>query len=555
MHNIVRIATLELKKARKRYSKKSLLVIFIAIFFAMVSSLISLYFGINADAYLYSSASDVLSIRDHRFHHEILDFKNALVKLKNGDLDLFITKGYIIIKGDEKSLSACDEMLKILKTQFEYELYAKYGVSAFPVLIDIKYLKREIATTLSFKQHHEIKQKEKEASKQTEEVVEVHTPSTEEQTPVDTEKKIEEIITEKKTEIPKPKSQEYSIPSKFSPPKLISKIFYGFAFIVPTYFIMQIFSSSLVEDKIARRYDVLISAPIKRYEIILGKLVPYLMLAIVLVCVESLIFSVNAIPFIVPPILFLFFLQSYVALTARSYKEATFLLVAFNMFITAYLFLPAIFSGIPISKVSPITLLLAEMSSEEVAIEDVIFSASQFIIMAVSLLFLSVNMLDIEILYYGSIFDKTFRILSRSLDNCKMVFLASAMSIPFVFIVEFFLIFLFFTLPLDLSISIFLLLIAMVEELAKGMIIASARYNIKASVATALGFFTGEKLLMVASIMKGYQHLFLAQFLILPLILHLITCLTFSIMRGWKGYVSATTLHFIYNYSMVVMLT
>jgi len=162
MRSILKIAILELKKAGKRYTKKSLPVVIVATSFAILSSLITLYIGINADTYLYSSASDIISIKDHRFYHTIMDSKNALDNLKKGCLDLFITKGYVVISGSDKSLSACDEMLKILKTQFEYELYMKYGVSAFPVLIDIKYLKREIATTLMLKQHREVRQKVEE---------------------------------------------------------------------------------------------------------------------------------------------------------------------------------------------------------------------------------------------------------------------------------------------------------------------------------------------------------------------------------------------------------
>jgi ABC-type Na+ efflux pump permease subunit len=561
INNIIKVATLELKKTGKVYDKRSLSVVIIAISFAIFSSLITVYMGINADSRIYTSASDVIDIEDHRFVHTITSFKTALPHLKDGNLDLFVTRGYIVISGSDKSISACDEMIKILKKEFERELFLKYGIPAFPVLIDVKYLKREATTTFieemikkREKMKEEIKEREKEKEKKEEEGgEEKEKEEIKEEIEEKKEKIVEKIITETETNIPKLKSEEYTIPSKFSPPKLISKIFYGFAFILPLFFVIQTFSSSLIKDKVARRFDVLLSAPIKRYEIVVGMLIPYLTIATALICIESILFSVNAIPFIVPPTLFLFFLQSYITLTARSYKEATFLLVMFNIFVTAYLFLPAIFSGTPISKVSPVTLLLAEMSGEEVTVEELLFSTSQFILMSASLFFLTVKVLDIEILYTGSIVDKTICILSRSLKSFKSIFLASAMTVPFVFIAEFFLIFLFFTLPLETSLPVFLLLIAIVEELAKCFLILSMEY--RGAIATALGFFTAEKLTMLVSIMKSYQYLFLAQYFLFPLILHLATCLTFAKVRGLKGYISATSLHFTYNYLAVVMLS
>jgi hypothetical protein len=85
-------------------------------------------------------------------------------------------------------------------------------------------------------------------------------------------------------------------------------------------------------------------------------------------------------------------------------------------------------------------------------------------------------------------------------------------------------------------------------------VIASAGYSVRGAVATAFGFFTAEKLLMIASIMRGYRYLFLAQYLVFPLILHLVSCLAFAIVRGRRGYAVATALHFAYNYSAVMML-
>ncbi len=568
-----KIIELEIKKMRKKYRASKLL--YFAIIFVIFSALLSADKGINSDSQIYTISGDTFYDKNFLYidTNKLMNDPKYLEGLKSGYIDLYLNGTLVIVANSEKAFSAADDLRKTLKKRFSQILYNKYGDTAFPVVIIPKYVKRNI----SFKEFGELQ------------LTTIKTTKTEISEIIENDKKPTDLIDEKEVQRVIRKLHGYSdnnydyiskiknvfkikgenrtkveLPETFYPQNLASNMLIGFIFLIPSYFIMQVYSSSILKDRIKKRFEILIATPIKNYEIIIGTLTPYLTLSTTIVVITSVIIGINflhTLYYIFPPLLFLFTLQGFIAMISRSYREATFLLVMANLLITSYLFLPAIFSGLPLSKISPITFLLQEIRGEEINIQDVLFSNFQFIVMAIFLLYLSSNSLDSEMLSSNKpILPKTIDILSKVVNSEFKAFIFAFSTVPFALIAELFILFILSSLPIPvlttLLLSIFIF--AMIEEFLKSSIIYSATKtnfikNPKIAIIVALGFFVSEKLLLIIS--NQYLTIFMTSLLILPLLLHMTSSLVFYILSvkgvGMKNiylaYFSAVTIHFAYN--------
>jgi len=228
-----------------------------------------------------------------------------------------------------------------------------------------------------------------------------------------------------------------------------------------------------------------------------------------------------------------------------------------SLLITIYAFIPAVFSSaIPISKISPITLMLSYISGEMPGVEDVVLSFSHILVMSGLLLYFSTKAVTPDVAYSRSILWKLMSISRRVAATPLRSFGFAALSIPFAFMAEFILLILLFTLPKNAAIPALILSVAVVEETIKGLVI-SARPTYVNAIATAVGFFAGEKALLVFSLIREHSVAFLGQFLVLPLLLHLLTSLLFVLMRGYgfsRSYAAAVAVHAAYNYAVVTLL-
>jgi ABC-type Na+ efflux pump permease subunit len=545
----LKIARVELKKSRKKYSKSSFLMLilvavlsFSILFFAITS-------GIKSDSYLYEVSGTVVD--DYRF----------VYSERQPDLVIYKAPGgyQVVVSGSDKSLAAVDELRKIIRDDYEARLYSRYGIEAFPVFVKANFLERDLQSGIQPTLPTNLSSISEIGNKIEKSEIDLPEP----------EKKNEALRIVKESfesRISLKEKLDYTTPEDFSPQSLLKKMFLAFFFIIPSYFMIQLFSASMLEDKATRRLDVLLSSPVNPSTVIAGKMIPYLVFSVILVLSVSLVLGESplALVYVFPFILFAFSLQTYIVLISRSYKEMTFLIMVTSFLITAYLFIPAIFSGtVPVSKVSPITNMLVFFESGKFSLEDYLLSTSQFYLLFLVLMFTSVKMMTPEIMHStAGIGEKILSSLERWIKTPLKCFIASILSIPFVFIAEFMLISVIFTMPFQYSIPVFIMFIAIVEELFKTSIVLAYYHNskksiLKASFLTATGFFVGEKILALIEIGRTYTELLLAGYLLLPLFLHILTIVIFTFMlkRGYSiAYISAVTVHFVYDYAVILML-
>ncbi|MFC7096226.1 PrsW family intramembrane metalloprotease [Halobaculum marinum] len=381
-------------------------------------------------------------------------------------------------------------------------------------------------------------------------------------------------------------------PAEISPPFPFSSLVLAFAFLVPMNFVIQAYGSTILNERINRRGELLLVAPLSQSDIVAGKTLPYAAVALVATTLIALgvgggVLSVAA----VFPIALVFLAATFVgAMFARSFKELTFVTVTVSVALTTYAFVPAIFATVtPVALISPLTLVVRDLQGEAVSIGEYLFSTGPFYLVAGTLFAMGVGVYREEDMFtQRSVPLKFLDALAVRLHRPRDVAILAALSIPFVFVAELLAVALLFALPQGAAIVGLLVVVAVVEEVAKGVAIFAGFHEsrFEADLLTALklgalsgaGFFVAEKATAVVQIVGlGSLPLGEAAFatsgvgadlgvlggvglLALPLVLHVVTAAVAAVgatrgVRSWAATLAvAMAIHFAYDLTVVSAL-
>ena len=147
---------------------------------------------------------------------------------------------------------------------------------------------------------------------------------------------------------------------------------------------------SMMNERIGRRGEALLSVPLPGFVVLIGKALPYL-IGMVGISVGLTVFLKAPLTIILPLIpVILFFLASalLIGMVARSFKELSFISIFFSTVATSYLFFPTIFANVHvISKVSPLTLIVLTMQGTGYTVSDYVYATSLFFLTAAVLFY------------------------------------------------------------------------------------------------------------------------------------------------------------------------
>ncbi|MBP1910537.1 ABC transporter permease [Methanolobus bombayensis] len=382
--------------------------------------------------------------------------------------------------------------------------------------------------------------------------------------------------------------QTVSTPSNFNPPVPFTAILYAFLFIFPIYFVSQFYSTSLMDERTNRKGELVLIAPLRSRDVVIGKTLPYLVITMLIQAaitlyilkipstfadVERILLVLAA---ILPVILLFFALSFYSAILSRSFKELTFASVFLSVVISGYLFFPAMFANIhAISSISPITLIVRLIEGETVMWNTYIFSTLPFYLVAAAVYAFGTSIFREEDLF-------TQKSISSKIIDCFEMFLSyrygsvfflSIIFIPVVYMTQLMLIVMLFNLPVPYSILAMILLSALAEEIVKSIGIYTLfkrkitditfKNAIRLSILAGAGFFVGEKAVAVLTLAPIASSAFgtvmtMGALLLIPLLLHITTVIINSLVMYWKGpnaykyaVVAATIFHSIYNITIL----
>ncbi|MCC7556555.1 MAG: PrsW family intramembrane metalloprotease [Methanoculleus marisnigri] len=371
--------------------------------------------------------------------------------------------------------------------------------------------------------------------------------------------------------------EQFRTPSELSPPLPFDAIILVFVFIFPLYFTSQFFMMSVMNERVGRAGEALLSTPARPTAIVVGKALPYFTIMILIAAAITL-FSGAPMTILLPLIpVILFFLANalIIGMAARSFKELSFVSIFFSALATSYLFFPTVFANTHvISIISPLTLVVLEIQGDGFTAMEYVYSTVLFFATSVILFYVGITNFREERLFSekplaSRLADFVSGGISRDHPHLSL-FLLAAFTIPFVFMAQMLTLVLFFNIPMPLSLVLLTVSAAFIEEFAKSIgLYAVARERpgfltprnlLLGAVAIGFGFLAGEKLLLLATLAQITESIFGSvlflslQVLWMPLLLHIAGVLVtggFLLLWGRQGYgpglIAACMVHSLYN--------
>ncbi|MFQ3318115.1 MAG: ABC-type Na+ efflux pump permease subunit [Natronomonas sp.] len=384
-------------------------------------------------------------------------------------------------------------------------------------------------------------------------------------------------------------------PSDIQPPFPFQSLVLAFLFVLPLNFLIQAYGSSMLSERLDRRGELLLVAPVSRSEIVFGKTLPYLLgsIAITSVTVAGLwLLGSDAGPLsvlAVVPLALLFLATTFLgAMFARSFKELTFVTVTVSTVLTCYAFVPAIFAETSaVAFVSPLTIAVKDLTSAGVTPGQFVFSTGPPTLVACICFLLGLGVYREEDLFtQRPVHLKALDALAGRIRRPRSLVLVVALLVPFVFVAELLAVALLFALPVALSVPLVFAIIAVIEELAKGLPVYAgyvhSQYDrtvvtaVTVGAAAGTGFFLAEKLSLLVQLVglpgqpvadAAFQTglgagdpFVIALLAIAPFGLHVVTATLSSLgaSRGRTafaaGLCSAILVHVAYNVTVVSRL-
>ena len=369
----------------------------------------------------------------------------------------------------------------------------------------------------------------------------------------------------------------FKTPSQLSPPLPFDTIILIFVFVFPLYFTSQFFMMSIMNERIERRGEILLSTPVKAGSIIIGKMLPYF-LGMLAICTGLTVWISAPLIIILPliPVIFFFLANALlIGMLSRSFKELSFVSIFFSTVATSYLFFPSIFANVHvISLVSPLTLIVLELQGTAWTATDYLYSTSLFWLTSAVLFYVAARNFKEERLFSEKNLVTRLREFLSEIISARRPFvsllLLTGFLIPFVFMIQLMSLVLFFNLPMPYSLVLLLLSAALIEEIAKGIGVYTiysrdpAFFTWKnvffACAATAIGFLVGEKLLLFVTLAQITESVFGSILFLslgvlwMPLLLHfagvliVTSCLKVGGRRWFvPGLLLAMVVHCLYN--------
>jgi hypothetical protein len=527
MKNILVIAKREVFRLRSRFRGRSRIIILSAL---LLSGLISYAvsqqgFVLSKDFYTVGVSPDTGTPSDQRFNVIMLDHSTGSMLLDARTIDIYLGGDRVEYRGDQRSQYAAGALKQFLDKRELIRISNEYGVDkAFPLRIEVNHVEvpDETLGTETQVSMWEIMESVDTATEPTALSQSEATGNTVVLQQLDKFKENRQLP-EFKAEFATDK--EIIIPSLMNPPIPLAQVIIAFFYVVPIFFISIFFTSSFMEEKINRKLNILLSTPVTPFQIILGKMLPYIVYSVIVTIVITIILKGNvflALAIFVPVALFILSIYLMVALLYRTFKDQTFFSLLAVSVITVYLIYPSMFSGVSdISSISPLSLAVQMYKGESFGLAEYFLGTTpMYLVFSVSML-VGVRIFNEEYLMgFRPLYSKIGEAIYLAIDKNHLylsIFFLSILVIPIVFMIQLASIAIAFNLPAPFSLIALLVVAVVLEEIAKSAgiavlmqnnIIRSLKSVIALSFLAALGFFIGEKLLLCIALSVISESIF-----------------------------------------------
>ncbi|MGA9049526.1 MAG: ABC transporter permease [Dehalococcoidia bacterium] len=550
------------------------------------------------DFYIIGVSPNAPLLDDPRFHILQVPIADSAQSLKDRRIDVYLTGAALYYRQDDRSQYAAGALKTYLEKNELARLAVDYPLNqAFPLRVEINYLQapsKDIGSASPLTLADILNKAAKENASPslppggdiTEGAGSQPSPPGEAVPNATDEMVLKQLQGLQSAKlVPEFKAQfadqgEVIVPSLMNPPIPLAQVMLAFAYILPIFFISIFFTSGFLEEKLGRKLNILLSAPVTPFQIIIGKMLPYIGYSLLIVIIITLVLHGNlllALAIFLPVILFIFAIYLGVALQYRTFKDQTFFSLVAVTGITGYLVFPAMFVGInDLSYVSPLTLAVQMYRGIDITPYQYMLSAVPMLLIFVLAVTVGSRVFNEEyLLSFRPLHVKIRDAIYYAMNKHHLAISAAVFAlllIPVVFMVEMGVIAVSFNLPKALALGFSLFICVVIEEIAKSLTVAVTIEHrlvkrwfqvFTLALVSAAFFFIGEKLLLFMSLKVISESLFTTavfagNMLWIPLLVHMgctsAVCLI-TWKTGLKGYPLAvligSLLHGLYNLSLI----
>lgn len=594
MKSFLAISKWELTRLRLRFGGRSRFIILAIMLLAIGASYIVYHQGMVVGKELYTVGVSFNGpvILDQRFQVIRLDPAQGQALLNQQALDAYVDGNGITARRDERSQYVKEALLTYLAKQELLRMAEQYGTDrAFPLRVEVVSLERPeidqgIVTGQSPPDVNELEE----------------SPPTGESAPtadglsepvlsspdvIDAKVK-QQLDTFENGGLPKLKEALLSEPDliipSLTPPRMpMAQVVLVFSFVVPILFVAAFFASSFTEERVSRRLVILLSTPVSPLQVILGKMLPYMVYSWIVIVVMALVMEGNvflSLAIFTPVALLIFSAYMVVALMYRTFRDLTLFSVLVISGIMTYLVIPALLTGVSnLSYVSPLTLAVEMYRGETIAPIEYFLATIPLYLIFAQALFIGVRVFNEEYLMgFKPLHVKVAEAINLAIDRNHLnlsALLSNFFLLPAVLIIELTLIVFIHNMPRPSSLWALVTIAAIVEELAKSAVIFAMIKNkivkgklevMRLSALSALGFFSGEKLLLLLVLAVLSRSAFISAVFggglwVIPLALHMVSTGTVGLVTqrlGTKYYplaiIIGSVIHAAYNLYFIGVL-
>ena len=552
MDNILTIAKREIGRLRSRFRGGSRPVVILILAGVSVISYLAFRQGavLSKGMYRVGVSPDGPHIQDSRFDTVTVARSSGYSMLEKKAIDVYIDGAEVTYGSDTRSRYAAGALKTYLERQELARIKEQYEIDrAFPLRVEVNYIENVTITQGTALL----------------DLVDVLTSSPLEPAEADsgagdagaerarqesnTDSAVREQIRELESGSRLPEiemefmsDKEIIVPSLMSPPIPFAQVIIAFLYVLPVSSVSVFFTSSFMNEKIDRRITVLMSAPVTPFQIIVGKMLPYMSFSLASVVIMTLVLGGNlllAMAIFIPVILFIFSIYLMVPLVYRTFKDTTFISMLAITVITSYLVFPAMFSGVnDLSLMSPLTLAVKMYRDEPFGLKEYLFSTAPMYFIFILSVYIGTRILNEEYLMgfrplYRKVAEAIYLAIVRSHLHVSITLL-SLFLIPIVYMIQLVTLAISLNLPIRYAVGGLLVAAVVVEEVAKSVGIAVLLENrviratkdvVVLSFLSAVGFLVGEKLLLYVSLSAVSESmlspaLFSSGMLLIPLVAH-----------------------------------
>ena len=336
MNNILTISKREVSRLRSRFKGSSRPVLLLVLAGSFLISYLAFWQGavLGKGIYRVGVSPDGPYIQDSRFDMIVIARSPGYSMLADQMIDVYIDGDQVAYRDEPRSLYAAGALRIYLEKQELARIkeeHAVYGLDrAFPLRIEVNYLPAPGADawTALTGQGTSFAELIDELTSGPLETAGVDSgadqPSPDapqlwpqsQPVPSETDSAVLERIRETEgggrrpgIEMEFASGKEIIVPSLMSPSIPFAQVVVAFLYVLPISFVSVFFTSSFMDEKIDRRITILLSAPLTTFEIIAGKMLPYLSFSLASVVIMIIALRGNlllAMAIFIPVILFIF---------------------------------------------------------------------------------------------------------------------------------------------------------------------------------------------------------------------------------------------------------